>query len=145
MFPQSKTDVFLQTTAVTDGATGTAVLDTLGFDFVTIDLISTTADDATNNMDVLKLSESDDLTTYADITEFVGDGVGGFTIPAWHDATADAKVVRFNVDTRHRKRYLMLTVVPKTNHSFTAVAHLYNGEVSPTSAADVNALVVVAG
>ena len=143
MFPQSKTDVFLQTTALTNGATGTAVLDTLGYDFAAIDLISTTSDNTTNNPSVLKLGEGDTTASFADITAFVGDGSGGFTIPAWHTNTTNAKALRFNVDLRHRKRYLQLTVSPLTTQSFTAVAQLHSGEISPTSAADVNALAVV--
>lgn len=147
MFPQSKADVFLNTTSATNGETVTANLDTLGFDFVSIDLISTTSNNATNNPSVLKLSEADttDATNFSDITAFVGDGAGGFTVPSWFTQTADRQVVKFNVDLRHRKRYLKLTITPITTQSFTALANLHRGELSPVSAADVNALAVVSG
>ena len=147
MFPQAKKDLFLQTTAKTAGATATAVLDTLGYDFAAIDVIATTSDNATNNPSVLKLAEADDTnaTSFADITAFVGDGSGGFTIPASNTATASNSLYTFNVDLRHRKRYLKLTISPLASQSFTALAQLHRGEVSPTSAADVNALAVVSG
>jgi hypothetical protein len=142
MFPTSKSDVFLQTTEATNGETITAALDTIGFNFVAIDIISTTSNNETNNPSVLKLGESDDATTYTDITALVGDGAGGFTVPEWHTNTATAKVMRFEVDLRTRKRYLLLTVTPVTTQSFTAVAHLYRGTSTPVSASDVNALAV---
>lgn len=142
-----KTDVFLQTTSVTNGGTVTANLDTLGFDYVEIALVSTTADAATNRPSVLKLSQSDttDATNFSDLTKFVGDGTGGFTIPSWHTNTATAKALAFAVDTRSLKRYLKLTVSPRTTQSFTAVASLRVGEQSPVSAADANVLALVAG
>ena len=147
MFPQAKKDLFLRTTELTNGATGTAILDTLGFDFAAIDLIATTSSAATNNPSVLKLSEADDTnaTSFSDITAFVGDGSGGFTIPNSNTATASNSLYTFNVDLRHRKRYLKLTVSPVATQSFTGLAQLHRGEVSPASAADVNALAVVSG
>ena len=138
-----KSDVFLQTTSVTNGATASAFLDTLGFDAVTIDLVSTTADNATNNPSVLKFSEGDTTTAATDITELVGDGTGGFTVPSWHTATANAKTVKFNIDLRHRKRYLKLTVSPVTTQSFTAIANFYKGELAPVNTTDSNVLALV--
>jgi len=145
MYPQTKSDVFLQTTSLTNGATGTANLDCMGFDFVTIDIISTTSNDATNNPSVLKLGESDDtvVTNFADITALVGDGAGGFTVPSWFTATANAKTVKFNVDLRHRKRYLRLTVSPLTTQSFTAIANFMRGELAPVNTTDANVLALV--
>jgi hypothetical protein len=145
MYPQSKADLFLDTTSVTNGGTATANLDTIGFDFVSIDLISTTASAGTVNPSVLKLSESDDTvaTNFADITALVGDGTGGFTIPSWFTQTADRQVLKFNIDLRHRKRYLRLTVSPTTTQSFTALANLHRGELAPVNATDANVLALV--
>lgn len=147
MFPQAKKDYFLQTTSATAGATVTAILDTLGYDFAAIDVIATTSNAASNNPSVLKLAEADDTnaTSFADITAFVGDGSGGFTVPSSNTATASNSLYTFNVDCRHRKRYLKLSISPLTTQSFTALAQLHRGEVSPTSATDVNALAVVSG
>ena len=145
MFPQMKSDLFLQTTSVTNAGTVTANLDTLGFDFVSIDVISTTSDSATNNPSVFKLSESDDtvVTNFADITALVGDGSGGWVVPNWFTATANAKTVKFNVDLRHRKRYLRLAISPLTTQSFTAIANFARGETTPINTTDANVLALV--
>ncbi len=146
MFPQSKVTVFLQTTSVTNAGTATSLnLDTKGFDFVSIDLLQTTSDNTTNNPSVLKLQQSDitDATGFADISGFVGDT--DFTIPTVGTNTSTISSYKFNVDTRHKKRYLRLLVSPVTTQSFTAVANLFRGETTPVSATDVNASAVVAG
>lgn len=147
MFPQSKVVVMLQTTQETNGGTITSQnLDTIGFDFVTIDVVQTTSNNTTNNPSTLKLQHSDttDATNFSDITgAFVGDT--DFTIPTVGTNTSTISSYKFNVDMRHRKRYLRLLVTPITTQSFTAVANLFRGERAPTSATDVNASVVVAG
>jgi len=145
MYPQTKSDVFLLTTQATNGETVTANLDTLGFDFVTIDVISTTSNNATNNPSVFKLQESDDTTAsnFADITALVGDGAGGWTVPSWFTATANSKAVKFNVDLRHRKRYLRLSISPVTTQSFTAIANFARGETTPVNTTDANVLALV--
>lgn len=148
MFPQSKAVVFLLTTSATNAATVTSQnLDCKGFDFVSIDLISTTSNNTSNKPSVLKLQEADDTnaTSFADVAAFVGGGVGGFTIPNWHTNTATALPLKMNVDMRHRKRYLRLLVSPVTTQDFTAIANLHRGEIVPVSAADVGVLAVVAG
>lgn len=144
MFPQTKSDVFLLTTSATNGETVTANLDTLGFDFVTIDVISTTSNTVSNNPSVFKIGEGDTTSTFTDITELVGDGAGGWTIPNWFTATAGAKTIKFNLDLRHRKRYLRLTISPVTTQSFTAIANFARGEISPVNTTDANVLALVA-
>lgn len=146
MYPQSKVVVFLQTTQETNGGTITSQnLDTIGFDFVSIDVVQTTSNNVTNNPSTLKLQQSDttDASNYSDISGFVGDT--DFTIPNVGTNTATVSSYKFNVDLRHRKRYLRLLVTPITTQSFTAVANLFRGDRIPTSAADVNASVVVSG
>lgn len=144
MFPQMKSTIMLQTTSATNAATVTARLDTLGADFVTLDIVSTTSDNATNNPSVLKLGESDAQTgPYTDVSGFVGDT--DFTIPNWHTATADAKPVKMNVDCRHRKRYLQLTISPVTTQSFTVVANMALNESTPRDATGAGALALVGG
>lgn len=149
MFRPSKSDLFLQTVQVSATETITANLDLLGYDYVEIDVISTTANTTSNRPSVLKLSESDDATNFTDIVAFTGGTATsssvGFTIPSWFTATANTKTLRFNMDTRHRKRYLKLSITPRTTQSFTALARLGHGELSPVSADEVNVLAVVAG
>ena len=146
MFPQSKVVVFLLTTSVTNAGTATSQnLDCMGADFVSIDLVQTTSNNTTNNPSVLKLQQSDttDASNFSDLSGFVGDT--DFTIPTVGTNTATISSYKFNVDMRHRKRYLRLLVSPVTSQDFTALANLHLNERSPVSAADVNASVVVSG
>jgi hypothetical protein len=146
MFPQSKVFVALQTTSVTNAGTATSQnIDCAGFDFLSLDLVSTTSDNVTNKPTVLKLQEADttDATNFADITGFRGGT--DFTIPNWGTNTSTILPQKFNVDLRHRKRYIRLLVSPVTTQSFTAVANLHRGGVSPVSAGDVGVSVVVSG
>lgn len=133
--------------STTNGATASGNIDTLGFDYASIDVLLTTSNNTTNNPSVLKVSESDDTvaTNFSDITELVGDGTGGFTIPA--AITAATSVVgpaaTINVDLRGRKRYLKVSVSPVTTQSVTVLAQLSKGEQAINSAADANADVLV--
>ena len=72
---------------------------------------------------VLKLSESDDtvVTNFADITQFVAGGTGGFTATNVHTTTTTPNAYRFDVDLKGRKRYLKLTLTPSTAQGATAV------------------------
>lgn len=144
MFSQTKSALMLQTVQATAGETVTARLDTVGADFVSLDIISTTSNNVTNNPSVLKLGESDASTgPFTDVSGFVGDT--DWTIPNWHTATADAKVLKMNVDTRHRKRYLQLSISPVTTQSFTVVANLGRMDRAPVNASDANVLALVGG
>jgi len=143
MLPQGKQVICIAQASTTNAATATGNVDTLGYDFLTLDVIMSTSDDTTNNPTVFKLAESDDtvVTNFADITAFVGDGTGGWTIPA--AVTSGDWGVKFNVDLKGRKRYLKLSVSPLTTQVITAIGNLYRGDEAPvnTTAADVKALI----
>jgi len=143
MFPVLKSVLVLDKRGATNGETTTANIDTIGFDFLTLDVHSSTSNNTTNNPSTFKLSESDDTvaTNFVDITRFVGDGTGGWVIPAWHTQTADAKPVKLDVDLRHRKRYLRLTITGLTTQDFIAIANLGYQADGVTVAADQLALV----
>lgn len=147
MFNPGKSVVAIHKLASTVGETVTGVIDRLGFDFLMLDLVTTTVGATSNRPSVLKLSESDitDATGYSDITALVGDGTGGFTIPNWFTNTATELVVSFNVDLRTRKRYLKLSVSVRTTQDLTAVGKLLQSEQTPLTAAQAGALVVAAG
>ena len=81
------------------------------------------------------------LTGMPDLLSRVED----VTIPTVGTNTSTISSYKFNVDLRHKKRYLRLLVTPITTQSFTAIANLHRGEIVPTSATDVNASVVVSG
>jgi hypothetical protein len=105
MTPQLKTIVAVNAVSKTNGATASGIIDTLGYDWATIDIIATTADVVSNKPTVCKLQEADDTnaTSFADITAFATP-----TIP--NANTAATAVLqnnyKFNVDCRARKRYL---------------------------------------
>ena len=128
MQPSLKSDVAITPVSTTNAATASGNVDTLGFDWMTLDVFMTTSNNVTNNPSVLKLTESDDtvVTNFAAIAALTGDGAGRrFTIP--NAVTAGDWAVKFNVDLRGRKRYLKLSVSPVTTQIIAAVANLGRG------------------
>ena len=141
MNPLRKSVLAINQLSTTNAATASGIIDRLGYDFVEIDVIATSSNDTTNNPSVLKLSESDDLTTYTDVSGAVGDT--DFTIPACYTNTASDYKVKFSVDCRPRKRYLKVSVSPVTTQIISAIANLHRGDEGPTSATDASVDVLV--
>lgn len=143
--PGPKAVLAISPASTTNGATQTGNIDTLGYDHVSIDVIATTADVVSNKFSVCKLSHSDttNATDFSDITKFVGGGAGGFTVASAD--TSAAYIVKFNVDARTLKRYLKVTVSPRTTQTIAAVANLQRGEQTPTSATNANVNTLVEG
>lgn len=135
MRPSLLSNVVINDTGVTNGETATGNIDTLGYDWLTLDVFMSTSNDTTNNPSVLKLTESDDtvVTNFAAITKFTGDNASGFTIPA--AVTSGNWLFKFNVDCRGRKRYLKLSVTPVTTQQVTAIANLGVGDEAPATTA----------
>jgi len=148
MKPATKNTVIINQSSTTNAATASGNVDTKGYDFVSIDVLMATSNAVTNNPTVLKLSESDDtvVTNFADITAFVGDGSGGFTIPnAETAATNEPYKIKFNVDLAARKRYLKVSISPLTTQVITSMANLSKAEESPVSATNANVDALVEG
>ena len=141
MNPLRKCVLAINQLSTTNAATASGVIDRLGYDRMELDVVATSSNDTTNTPTVLKLSESDDATTYADVSGAVGGT--DFTIPASYTNTASDFKVKFNVDLRPRKRYLKISVSPLTTQIISAVANLSLGDEGPDSATDagVDALV----
>lgn len=142
MRPLLKSAVVINDSGVTNGESATGNIDTKGYDWMTLDVMMTTSNDATNNPSVLKLSESDDtvVTNFADISGAVGDT--DFTIPAADTSNDD--IYKFNVDLRGRKRYIKLSVTPTTTQGVHAIANLGLGdEAFDAASGDVALLVEV--
>lgn len=148
-FPRpTKSVLMLASTSVTNGATATALLDTLGFRRVTLDVNMTTADSTTNVMTTLKLSESDDTvaTNYVDITKFTGGtNSGNFTMPTPSTTTNQANLYKFSIDLRGRKRYLKVTATPPTTQTITIWAVLHRAEKAPATAAEAGGVGLIEG
>ena len=140
MKPQLKQVIVIDQASTTNGATATGLIDTKGFDWLTLDVITSTSDDATNNPSVLKLSECDTSNgSFSDVDGFVGDD--DFTIP--NAVTSGSWGVKMNVDLVGRKRYLKLSVSPTTTQTITAIANLGLAKEAPydKTGAGVKALV----
>lgn len=92
---------------VTNGATSDNTIDTLASDWVTIRvLLSNIVTTGTASADgvTVKLTEMDD-TNVSNATTFVADKTG----------IKFGREIRYEVDTRARKRYLRLQVIPGTS------------------------------
>jgi hypothetical protein len=124
--------------AVATNSSTTALLrlDTLGYDYASIDVLyGATLAGGTNSSvaQVLTLQHSDAATSgYAAIT--------GYTVaaPAFSANTASStsmSVIRLDVDMRGKRRYLEVASSPNTLATVTVVARLGKGEEHPTAAA----------
>jgi hypothetical protein len=133
---------------LTAAQTHTLVIDRLGYEYVSLDVGQEPWTNAGYTSQaaftVLKLSESDDNSSYSDVTAFVGGGTGGFTIPT-PTATAGDVVVRMDVDCRGKKRYLKLTATPYTTGTVYTVARLGKGVDGPVSASSKNVNATISG
>lgn len=160
MKPASKTICLSATNAtetntvsgtLTNGGTGYVEIDTLGFDFAGIDIQLSAANTTSNGPTVVKLGESDVTGTsnYTTLTQFNGATATatnvGFLIPVTGVLTGQPNVYRMNVDTRARRRYLLVSVSPRTTAQLSVNARLHQGENIPINASQVNVQAVVDG
>lgn len=153
MTPQLKTIVAVNNVSKTAGATASGLIDTIDYDWVSVDIIAATADVVSNKPTVLKLQEADttDATNLVDVVGFRGGTALStsvdFVIP--NANTAATAVLqnnyKMNVDCRARKRYLSPTISPATTQVITIVANLGRAAQSPVTAAKANAMVLVEG
>jgi hypothetical protein len=129
------------------GATATASLtiDTIGYDYCSLTVLRG-SNAATAFANVLKIEESDDNSSYGNVTAFVAGGTGGFTVPAITAAgTALTSVVKLDVDTRARKRYLRVSYTPAATATVAITGRLSRAAEAPANASDANVLTWVRG
>lgn len=124
MFRPVASKLLLSASCASDGS-HTAVIDTLGYDRVTIGLHETTVS-ATNGFITLKIGEGDTTTAYTDVATALHGSAQAAT------ATSVAQNYNINVDCRTRKRYLLLTATPFTTKTLTSHVVFQNAEVSGT-------------
>lgn len=147
---EEKSVVTIMGTGVTNAGTGTSVIDRLGWDYVSLDLVLGTANVVSNIPTVLKIAESDitDSTGYANVVAFTGGTATstsiGFVIPTVSDTT-NPNVYRMNIDCRGRKRYLKLSVSPATTQLGFVAARLRRAKETPQSASAAGCALVVSG
>lgn len=143
----SKSVASIGTTNTASNATFSHVIDTLGYDYASVDVVfrsNTASTDAVALVLALQQSDTDADTAYANITTFVGGGSGGFTIPATSSSAA-SNVARFNVDLRGKSRYLRVRATPTTASIICSNARLGRGEAGASGADRTGVAVVVSG
>lgn len=131
----SKSSVLIGTP--TSAQTATHVIDTIGFDAVSVDAIYRSVIN-TAAPALVRFETSDDNTTYATVSGLVQ---GTDFSPAGVANTADANVTRFDVSTRALGRYVRLSVTPATANGTTQAtvifdARLHKAEKGVSSASD---------
>ncbi len=133
----------LPTAAVGATATSTLTIDRLGYDHVSVSAIRA-SNASTVFASVLKVEESDDNSSYSNVTALVGGGTGGFSIPAVSD-TNSAAIVKMDIDARAKKRYLKVSMTPGASATLGIVAHLSKAEEAPVSTSEAGVIGLVKG
>lgn len=116
-------------------------IDTLGFDHASVAVLRA-SNASTVFASVLKVEHSDDNSSYSDVSGFVGGT--DFAIPAVSD-TASAAIVKLDVDTKARKRYLKVTATPAVSVNTIVTARLSRGENAPSTASEAGVIGWVRG
>ena len=154
MLPQGKQllDGFTGTGSATNAGTYTSAnIDTLGVDFVTIDIGASTQSASTQagSPSVLKIQESDTTvaSTFADVVGFRGGSATATNVDfiVGIGKTSGVNSYKFNIDCRPRKRYLNVVVSPTTTQTFAVSANGFRAEQSPSTAAKANVLSLIEG
>ena len=144
----AKRIVLINNSSITNGATATGYVDTIGHSQLSISVILPTSNVVSNKPGTLRITEYDGTqptspTNYATISGYVSGT--DYTIPNAITAATSITVpfAVFNVDLRGRKRYIGLEVSPTTTQIITAEAVLLRSQQTP--AASLNGTVVVNG
>jgi hypothetical protein len=133
------------TAAIGATATATLTIDTMGYDHASIAVLRA-SNASTVFANAVKVEESDDNSSYSNVTALVGGGTGGFTIPGIAaSATGSASILKLDVDTKAKKRYLKVSYTPGASATVAIVARLGRGEVSPETAAQAGVIGQVRG
>lgn len=129
MFPPVVTKLLL-TGSTTSAQSHTAIIDTLGYDRVTIGIGESTVAETTGFI-TLKIGEGDTTSAFTDVATALHGSAGAAT------NTSVANTYQIGVDARHRKRYLLLTATPFTTKTLTSWAVLGLPAISPDTDAAV--------
>ncbi|NBW09348.1 MAG: hypothetical protein EBR82_15115 [Caulobacteraceae bacterium] len=135
----------LPSAAVGATATATLTIDTIGYDHASVSVVRA-SNASTVFANAVKVEESDDNSSYSNVTALVGGGTGGFSIPAVTAAgTASAAILKLDIDTKAKKRYLKVSYTPGASATVAIVARLGRGEESPVTVADAGVIGRVVG
>jgi len=152
MMDQLKSVIGHNFVSVASGATATHTpIDTIGYDWATIDIMATTqaASTQAGGPAVLKLQESDQTqaSTFADVSGFRGGSAAATNVDfvLGIGSTSLPNAYKMNVDLRARKRYLSVLFSPQTTQSVVSVVNLGRPENAPASAIKAGVLNLVEG
>jgi hypothetical protein len=128
----------------TSSQTNTLTLDTLGFEYASIDVIYGPAASTSSVAQTLTLQQCDTSGgTYENITGFTGDlkpaAYAGQTV------TDTMTEVRLDVDMRGKKRFLQVKTSPNTDTVVVVAARLSKAEEGPYDATTKGARAATAG
>jgi hypothetical protein len=130
--------------ATNSSTTATLRLDTLGYDYASIDVVYGAVLAAGTNSasaQTLTLKHSDSASTGYDVIS----GYPTVALPTAAASSVVSSIVRFDVDMRGRKRYLEVASSPNTLATVVVVARLGKGEVGPASATEKGVVNAYAG
>jgi hypothetical protein len=133
----------VEAAAIGATATATLTIDTLGYDHASVTVLRA-SNASTVFANAVKVEESDDNVSYSNVTALVGGGTGGFSIPAV-TSTALTSVLKMDIDTKAKKRYLKVSYTPGVTANVAMVARLGRPEESPVSNADAGVIARVVG
>lgn len=119
----------------------TLTVDTKGYDYASVSVVRA-SNASTVFASVLKIEESDDDSSYSAVAGMAGGT--DFTIPAVSD-TSSAAIVKMDVDTKARKRYLKVTATPAVSVNTGVTCRLSRGENAPASASEAGCIGWVKG
>jgi hypothetical protein len=137
----SQMEKVVATLPATGSSAVTLVADMLGYDYASFTVLRG-SNASTVFASVLKIEESDDNSSYANVSGFVGGT--DYTIPTVTD-TAGTSVVKLDVDCKARKRYLKVTATPAASMPVAVTGRLSRGAEAPATASEAGVLGWVKG
>jgi hypothetical protein len=127
----------------TSSQTNTLTLDTLGYDYASIDVIYGPVASTSSVAQTLTLKQGDTSSPTENVTGFTGDmkpaAYAGQTV------STTMTISRLEVDCRGKKRYLAVATSPNTDAVIVISARLSRAEEAPYNAATKGVSVNTAG
>jgi hypothetical protein len=137
----SQMEKVVATLPATGSSAVTLTVDTVGVDYASFTVLRG-SNASTVFASALKVEESDDNSTYSNVSGFVGGT--DFTIPTVSDTSATS-VVKLDIATPARKRYLKVTATPAVSVPVAITGRLSRLENAPSSASEAGVIGWVKG
>jgi hypothetical protein len=137
----SQMEKVVATLPATGSSAVTLTVDTVGVDYASFTVLRG-SNASTVFASVLKVEESDDNSSYSNVTGLVGGT--DFTIPTVSDTSATS-VVKLDIATPARKRYLKVTATPAVSVPVAITGRLSRLENAPSSASEAGVIGWVKG